>query len=247
MEELTGIDDLPTAEYFMPNSGDIPHGMPYMLDIVHALTRQGGFGSRRGFRDTTGSMMREAIPGRNPNFAGRRHLNSVPEETRDFLPSTHYMSFHGQTPDSAFLHHSRENGPRDTDFDTYFMGPPGLEELINFLSMHNHGGPAPAPPSAINAMPTVKVTQTHILADGDCPVCKEEFVLGSEVRMMPCHHIYHSDCIVTWLERHNSCPVCRIEMPAQGSDSSSHNGMGNARQTHGTHGRSRHPSSRWHF
>lgn len=88
-----------------------------------------------------------------------------------------------------------------------FVGP-GLQELIEQL-MSDRQGPPPAPRAAIDAMPTIKIARAHIQTDSHCPVCKDEFELGTEARQMPCNHIYHSDCIVPWLVQHNSCPVCR--------------------------------------
>ncbi|KAF6155881.1 hypothetical protein GIB67_039212 [Kingdonia uniflora] len=32
-----------------------------------------------------------------------------------------------------------------------------------------------------------------------CKVCREDFVIGVEVTLMPCLHIFHKGCIVVWL------------------------------------------------
>ncbi|KAF8102061.1 hypothetical protein N665_0201s0350 [Sinapis alba] len=104
----------------------------------------------------------------------------------------------------------------------YFYGP-GIEELIEQLSSGttHHRGPPPAAKSSIDALPTVKITQKHLKSsDSHCPVCKDEFELKSEAKQMPCKHMYHSDCIVPWLVQHNTCPVCRKELPSRGSSSS---------------------------
>ncbi|CAK9184233.1 unnamed protein product [Ilex paraguariensis] len=85
--------------------------------------------------------------------------------------------------------------------------------------MNDWQSPPPAPWSAIDAMPTVTITQKHLKTNLACPVCTNEFELGSASRQMPCHHIYHSACIIRWLVRTNSCPLCRLGLPLLGPSS----------------------------
>lgn len=102
----------------------------------------------------------------------------------------------------------------------YFVGP-GLEQLIQQLAENdpNRYGTPPASKSAVEALPNIKVDNQLLDSDSSqCAVCKDTFEIGAEAKQMPCKHIYHSECILPWLELHNSCPVCRYELPTDDPD-----------------------------
>jgi hypothetical protein len=50
------------------------------------------------------------------------------------------------------------------------------------------------------------------IGDKECAVCKDDLSPGTEVLKLPCRHIFHHECIFTWLEKHNNCPMCRMEV-----------------------------------
>ncbi|GMG99965.1 hypothetical protein Nepgr_001805 [Nepenthes gracilis] len=152
-------------------------------------------------------------------FMSQRRRSSFDSERRPWL------IFQGQLPSrmprngalEIFLNGNPGIGFSRGNNGDFFVGP-GLQELIEQLTLNDRRGPPPAPRSAIDAMPTVKISPAHLRTDSHCPVCKDRFEVGSEARKMPCNHLYHSDCIVPWLVQHNSCPVCRLELPPPGSN-----------------------------
>lgn len=97
----------------------------------------------------------------------------------------------------------------------YFVGP-GFEQLIQQLAENdpNRYGTPPASKSVVEALPNVEVDEALLKSElAQCAVCKDDFEMGNVVKQMPCKHVYHDDCILPWLELHNSCPVCRYELP----------------------------------
>ena len=53
------------------------------------------------------------------------------------------------------------------------------------------------------------------LGESECPICRDEFDVGSRVIKMPCArtHVFHRDCVATWLRKDDSCPLCRSSLP----------------------------------
>ncbi|KAK8582238.1 hypothetical protein V6N13_145220 [Hibiscus sabdariffa] len=44
----------------------------------------------------------------------------------------------------------------------------------------------------------------------DCPICLSEFEEKQCLKTIPhCKHVFHVECLDTWLSSHISCPVCR--------------------------------------
>ncbi|XP_020224288.1 E3 ubiquitin-protein ligase RING1 [Cajanus cajan] len=110
--------------------------------------------------------------------------------------------------------------PANLNLGDYFFGP-GLEQLIQHLAENdpNRYGTPPASKSAIEGLPNIPITEELLATDSSqCAVCKDTFELRELAKQMPCKHIYHSDCILPWLELHNSCPVCRYELPTDDPD-----------------------------
>ncbi|KAL1346203.1 hypothetical protein HN51_019918 [Arachis hypogaea] len=44
----------------------------------------------------------------------------------------------------------------------------------------------------------------------ECAICMEDFEDGQYCQVFPkCKHMYHSNCIDTWLQKNPTCPICR--------------------------------------
>ncbi|KAK2734658.1 hypothetical protein FQN57_001603 [Myotisia sp. PD_48] len=46
-----------------------------------------------------------------------------------------------------------------------------------------------------------------------CPICTDEFIQGQDVRLLPCDHKFHPECVDPWLVNvSGTCPLCRIDL-----------------------------------
>ena len=47
-----------------------------------------------------------------------------------------------------------------------------------------------------------------------CAICVDDFTDGDNLRVLPCEHVFHSECVDEWLINHSSlCPLCKMEVP----------------------------------
>jgi hypothetical protein len=46
-----------------------------------------------------------------------------------------------------------------------------------------------------------------------CSVCLVNYSEGERVKVLPCSHLFHCECIVPWLQAHSqSCPLCNVKL-----------------------------------
>ncbi|KAF4650673.1 hypothetical protein FOL47_000972 [Perkinsus chesapeaki] len=77
--------------------------------------------------------------------------------------------------------------------------------------------PPPASSTAIQSLPQVVITPEDISEDAannqECSICLEPQHVGNKATKLPCGHLFCTGCIVPWLKRNCTCPVCRYELP----------------------------------
>lgn len=86
-----------------------------------------------------------------------------------------------------------------------FLRDSGMWDLLEQQKL-----PPPASKAAIENLPEVKIESADAK---QCPVCLKQFETGDKASLMPCRHMFHQECILPWLKKTNSCPLCRYELP----------------------------------
>ena len=54
-----------------------------------------------------------------------------------------------------------------------------------------------------------KEKQEIIESYEECVICMEEYGPGEKITMTPCHHEFHTHCLIAWLHTTPCCPLCR--------------------------------------
>lgn len=61
--------------------------------------------------------------------------------------------------------------------------------------------PPPAAKTAVENLLEVKVEDEN----KQCPICLKQLEVGETLKQMPCLHMFHPACILTWLEKVSHC------------------------------------------
>lgn len=45
----------------------------------------------------------------------------------------------------------------------------------------------------------------------ECPICRENFT-PNDIYSTSCSHIFHKSCLLRWMSRSKTCPMCRVQL-----------------------------------
>lgn len=148
-----------------------------------------------------------------PSLSGLRHHSNISTNSHSHT-TTDNMDVDSPPPeDPGSYAVIVRMGYRDLRFDV----PVLISEDAVFEIVRKRMGPPPAAAEFVKTLPTSTVSPDGTEADGGhtCVICQDQFAVGEGLTTMPCKHIFHSECLHPWLAMHNTCPTCRVPVPAE--------------------------------
>jgi hypothetical protein len=113
-----------------------------------------------------------------------------------------------------------------SNFISNFINP--MTRIVFINNMQNlHKGNPPASKTAIEKLKHFKMEQKYCkksendpnkLEYPECSICLMEVNEGQNTILLPCGHMFHEECVTKWLQIHNTCPLCRFELPTDDAD-----------------------------
>jgi hypothetical protein len=64
----------------------------------------------------------------------------------------------------------------------------------------------------LNTQKYESLTDQEINDNKSCVICFEEYKGDNIISKIICKHIFHTKCLNMWIEKNQSCPLCRQEI-----------------------------------
>lgn len=146
-------------------------------------------------------------------FANR--INSSRSIIVDNIFMPEFIQF-GSSNNATFRDNFSSNFRSNILDSSFFM------DILNQMqNQSNDDGVRPTSKKALEKLKVFKLEKSHCKEDKEtgknelpnCIVCMTDIEINSDTLLIPCGHMFHDKCIRLWLEKHNTCPVCRFELP----------------------------------
>ena len=178
--------------------------------ITNDFNLDSDFGNLNGITNFT-SM--DNMNNNNPNVIIRRFISNgnSPNFGNNMGNPEFFSNFFNQG-----FSNNNPSGVRMIRIPMSFMGNGGgqndLNEMIERMLHYSRENPTDA--AIVSELPETKIDDIKKL-DKDkqnCVICMEDFKNGDKSTNLPCLHMFHTNCIQSWLKTQNTCPICKFKL-----------------------------------
>ena len=91
----------------------------------------------------------------------------------------------------------------------YYFGPSSLNDNnINSNPLTIFNSLLPVNRMILDNIHATIISEGNVLLDSNCIICLGQYQIGQKLIILPCNHKYHEQCIKTWINQKNMCPLC---------------------------------------
>ena len=125
----------------------------------------------------------------------------------------------GQNPSvNIFSSNNRRRG-RHIPFMNFNQGifDDIFEQFLQSMGNREH----PTDEEILNELPETQIEDVTKLdpEKKNCIICLEDFKNGDKAIILPCIHIFHTECIKNWLKTQDTCPICKFKLTGENINS----------------------------
>lgn len=137
------------------------------------------------------------------------HVNIVPRMPLNInMPNVNNRIINQNPPQNPF---------RDPYFDQIMPFPSGLAEAMFEELSHNIDNDNSVSEQIIDNLPVINIDDPDKL-DSDkkqCVICLTDYEKGVKGIILPCIHLFHSECIKDWFKTQDTCPICKFKLNSE--------------------------------
>jgi hypothetical protein len=100
--------------------------------------------------------------------------------------------------------------------DAFLLHPHSnhLESILRQIQERINTRQNPVNENLISALPEMEINDLSKIPDEkkDCVICLTTYELNEKVIILPCTHMFHTDCLKSWFRNQDTCPICKFKI-----------------------------------
>lgn len=115
------------------------------------------------------------------------------------------MNYNSFNPNHEFFADLFLPNPSQMELDSILQQ---LQERINYSRLN------PVNENLISVLPQMDIKDLSKIPDEkkDCVICLTNYELNEKVIILPCTHMFHTDCLKDWFRNQDTCPMCKFKI-----------------------------------